>query len=530
MSKKTTWVVSVIAIIALGVGGGATAALVLTDDGGSSAAPTPTPSPSPETGAPASPAPTSDADPVNVPEGLERFYEQVPAWTACGSNECATLTVPVDYAEPDGATIDLNLERTVATDQAERVGSLVVNPGGPGAPGTSLVEDPTFAFGAPLLARMDIVAFDPRGTGESAPIDCVDDADLDDYLASDPSPDDAGEIEEFADTQAEFFAGCVESTDDLIGHVSTVEAARDMDVLRGALREDQLDYLGFSYGTTLGGVYAELFAENVGRFVLDGATDPTLDFRENSLSQARGFQTALDAYVEDCVAGADCFLGDSLQEGLDTISELLEEIEADPLPTADDRDLQIGNAFYGIVTPLYSRDNWPFLDQALQEALSGQGDTLLLLADFYSSRNAAGGFDDNSLEAFLAINCLDDPTSIDPAEVPAEFDVFDEASPTFGRVFAWGLAGCRGVQVEAAEPTPTITGEGAAPIVVLGTTRDPATPYEEAVALAEQLESGVLVTRDGDGHTAYNKDNACIDAAVEDYLLEGAVPEDGLTC
>lgn len=518
-------------VLVLGIGGGLGAAL-LVDSGsdGAASAPrsaSPSPSPSaPETTGPAEPP----VDPVNVPAGLEDYYAQVLGWSACGSNECATLTVPVDYDDPTGATVDLALERVPASDQADRVGSLVVNPGGPGAPGTSLVEDPTFAFGDPLLARMDIVAFDPRGTGASDPVDCVSDRELDDFLAQDPAPDDAAEGRALTAAQDDFFAGCVASSDDLIAHVSTVEAARDMDVLRGALREEQLAYLGFSYGTTLGGVYAELFPDNVGRFVLDGATDPTLDFRENALSQARGFQTALDAYVDDCVDGGDCFLGDTRAEGLSTIEDLLDEIDRTPLPTGGERDLEIGNAFYGVVTPLYSRDNWSFLDRALQEALDGSGDTLLLLADFYSSRNAAGGYDDNSLEANLAINCLDDPASLEPREVPAEYPAFDRASPTFGRVFAWGLLGCHGVEVTASEPTPTITAEGAAPIVVLGTTRDPATPYEEAVALASQLDSGVLVSRDGDGHTAYNKGNQCIDTAVEDYLLEGVVPDDGLEC
>ncbi|MCW2813777.1 MAG: transporter, partial [Nocardioides sp.] len=311
---------------------------------------------------------------------------------------------------------------------------------------------------------------------------------------------------------------------------STVEAARDMDVLRAVLGEEKLSYLGFSYGTTLGSTYASLFPANVGRFVLDGATDPTLDFRENALSQAAGFQTALDAYVDDCVAGGDCFLGGDRGAALATIDGLLADIEEEPLPTNQDRELSIGNAFYGLVTPLYSRDSWSFLDQGLQEALAGQGDTLLLLSDLYGSREAGGTYSDNSLEAILAINCLDDPTTIEPSEVPAEIPAFKEASPTFGEVFAWGLTGCHGIQVEAAEPPPTIEAEGAAPILVIGTTRDPATPYEEAVALAEQLASGVLLTRDGDGHTAYNKGNSCIDEAVEGYLLEGTVPDDGTTC
>ncbi len=514
-------------VLVVGIGGGVGAAFLIDSDPAGDARPSSTPTTS---AGPSPAAPTPSGDATNVPEGLEEFYSQTPAWTACDSNECATLTVPLDYADPEGQTIDLQLERVPASNQAARVGSLVVNPGGPGAPGTSLVDDPSFAFGGPLLARMDVVAFDPRGTGASAPVDCISDAELDDFLAQDPDPDDAAEEKQFVEEQEDFFAGCVERSADLVGHVSTVEAARDMDVLRGALREDDLSYLGFSYGTTLGGVYAELFPENVGRFVLDGATDPTLDFRENSLSQARGFQTALDAYADNCVEEGECFLGDSREAALATISDLLDRIDADPLPTSSERVLAIGNAFYGVVTPLYSRDNWPYLDQGLAEALDGTGDTLLLLADFYASRNASGGYDDNSLEAFLSISCLDDPAALDPADIPAEYDAFEEASPTFGRVFAWGLAGCRGIEVEASEPTPTIRAEGAAPIVVLGTTRDPATPYEEAVALASQLESGVLVTRDGDGHTAYNKGNACIDTAVEDYLIEGVVPEDGLEC
>ena len=219
-----------------------------------------------------------------------------------------------------------------------------------------------------------------------------------------------------------------------------------------------------------------------------------------------------------------------MQEGLDRISALLDEIDDQPLPTDDDRDLAIGNAFYGLVLPLYSEENWPVLDQGLQQAFDGDGTTLLLLSDFYGSRET-GTYADNSLEAISAINCLDDPTSISPAQVPKNLPDFEKVSPTFGDVFAWGLVELPRPR-SSSRPTnrSTIRAEGAAPIVVIGTTRDPATPYEEAVALADQLESGVLVSRDGDGHTAYNKGNDCIDVAVEDYLIEGTVPEDGLEC
>ncbi len=300
-------------------------------------------------------------------------------------------------------------------------------------------------------------------------------------------------------------------------------------MIRAALGQTTLTYAGFSYGTKLGATYAELFPEKVGRLVLDGAVDVSLPSRELSLAQAGGFETALRSYVGDCVEGGDCFLGETLDEGVQTISDLMDDIEDQPLPTQLGRDLAVGNAFYGLIAPLYSRETWNLLDQGLSQALDGNGSTLLLLSDFYASREG-DTYTDNSAEAILAINCLDDPYAIDPSQVPAQYADFERASPTFGRVFAWGLVGCRGIEVQSSEAPLEIRGEGAAPIVVTGTTRDPATPYRWAVALAQQLESGVLITRDGDGHTAYNAGNECVDAAIEAYLIEGTVPEDGLEC
>ena len=478
-----------------------------------------------------SPSPSSDPE-AQVPpsEELAQFYEQELDWSSCGSNECATLTVPVDYADPVGETVELALERAPARNQDNRGTSLVVNPGGPGAPGTDMATNAEGYFRPELLDRVDVVAFDPRGTGDSDPVDCLSDEELDAYIAQDPTPDDAAEGREYTVEQDEFFQGCVENSDSLVGHVSTVEAARDMDVLRAALGEEKLRYLGFSYGTTLGATYAELFPGKVGPFVLDGAIDQTLDFRQNALSQAAGFERALRSYVQNCLDGGDCFLGDSMAESLATITGLLDDIEQEPLPTGDERDLEIGNAFYGLVYPLYSQSAWPLLDDGLQEALDGNGATMLFLSDSYGSRQPGGGYADNSLEAIYAINCLDDPAFIEPEQVAGEIPAFEKASPTFGEVFAWGLIGCHGLQVEPSEPTPTIDANGAAPIVVVGTTRDPATPYEEAVALADQLESGRLLTRDGDGHTAYNKGNSCIDEAIEGFLLDGTPPDDGTEC
>ncbi|WP_319804228.1 alpha/beta hydrolase [Nocardioides dongkuii] len=526
MSPRTVRVVVLLVVLAMVLGALGVAIVGLTggdDDPGRSEG---SADARPEA-APPTPPPAGATDPPE-PQ-LAPYYSQELSWEACGEADCATLTVPLDYADPDGATIDLALLRVPAADPDERIGSLVVNPGGPGAPGTDYAERSGDSFRDPITDVFDVVGFDPRGTGESAPVDCLSDEELDEYLASDPAPDSPEEVEELVDQVTAFGEGCVERSGELAGHVSTIEAVRDMDVLRAALGEPELLYFGASYGTQLGATYAELFPDRVGRMVLDGAVDVSLTSREKSLQQAAGFETALRAYVEDCVAGGDCFLGDSVEEGLTRITDLLDEIDAEPLPTEDGRELEIGSAFYGLITPLYGRENWPLLDAGLEGALEGDGTVLMLLADFYASRES-GRYLDNSAEAIFAINCLDDPASLPAADVPGEFAAFEEASPTLGRVFAWGLVGCAGFTPRSAEPPLTIRGEGAAPIVVVGTTRDPATPYVWAEALADQLASAVLVTREGDGHTGYNAGNACVDEAIEAYLIDGIVPEDGLRC
>jgi len=515
-------VLALVAVFALALSAFVAVGLALR--GGTSDSPDVRPTPSPTT-----PPPSSVTQPPEP--ALADLYSQRIDWAPCDSNadhDCGTLTVPIDYADPQGETFELALLRVPAT--GERVGSLVVNPGGPGAPGTSYAAAAGNVFREPLLQGFDIVGFDPRGTGRSAPVDCLTDAGLDAYIAGDPTPDTPAEAAAYRESVLSFGAACEANTGPLLGHVTTIETARDMDVLRSALGEETLSYLGASYGTELGATYAELFPQQVGRLVLDGAVDVSLDPTTMSIDQAAGFETALRAYVQNCLDSTDnCFLGDSVDEGLATIADLLASIEEQPLP-AGDRELSVGNAFYGIVTPLYNRDYWFLLSTALASALEGKGSALMQLSDAYASRNPDGSYADNSMEANYAINCLDDPTSVPFAKVPSLFPAFEEASPTFGRIFAWGMTSCRGVQVESSEEELDIRGEGAAPILVLGTTRDPATPMKWAEALSAQLESGVLVERDGDGHTAYNAGNECIDTLVEDYLLDGTVPDDPTRC
>ncbi|WP_309647432.1 alpha/beta hydrolase [Nocardioides sp.] len=528
MSRTTRIVIIVLLVLAL-AGGSALAGLsvLLGNDsaGGSSSGSSGSSGPAVVVSTP--PAAGSQEPPV---PDLEPFYSQTIAWEPCGDNQCGTLEVPIDYRDAGGETIGLALVKVPATDPDARIGSMVVNPGGPGASGVGYAEAADDVFRAPIREHFDVVGFDPRGTGASDPVDCLSDNDMTAFLALDPDPDDAGEEQELTDGLRSFFEGCVANSDALVGHVTTAEAARDMDVLRAALGESTLTYFGASYGTKLGATYAELFPAKVGRLVLDGAVDVALPSREQSLGQAGGFEVALRAFVDNCVTETDsCFLGDSVDEGLATIKGLLDDIDAQPLPTSDGRELSVGSAFYGVVTPLYNRDYWYLLSQGLSTALNGDGTTLMLLADAYASRQN-GQYLDNSTEAIYAINCLDDPYAIAPDQVEAQVPDFEEASPTFGRLFAWGLVNCRDIQVESSEQALDIRGEGAAPILVVGTTRDPATPYEWAVGLADELASGVLLSRDGDGHTAYNSDNECIDSTIEAYLIDGTVPEDGTSC
>jgi pimeloyl-ACP methyl ester carboxylesterase len=510
--------VMVFALVALIVTAGVVIDNALNSDDASSAAQDRTPSSAP-------PQPMPQTDPK-----LAAYYDQKLAWHSCGHNDCTRLTVPLDYARPTGATIKLAVLRVPADKKSERIGSLVVNPGGPGGSGTNFASYGALQFGAELADHFDIVGFDPRGVGSSDPISCGSTAQLDQLLAMDPDPDDAAERNRMDALTAEFGNACLSASGDLARHISTKEAARDMDVLRAALGEPKLDYLGFSYGTFLGATYAEEFPANVGRFVLDGALDPSLSNASLSLEQARGFETALRAYVKDCVDAGGCILGDTVDEGTHRVRQLLDQLETKPLPTDGDRDLTEGLGMLGVWLPLYSKPRWGDLTEALTQAIKdGRGDDLLTLADQYASRGS-NGYDDNSMAALLAINCLDHDDFIPTKDVPSHFAQFEKASPTFGRAFAFSLSTCSNWPVQTGERSVALHAKGAPPIVVVGTTRDPATPLIWAQALAQQLDSGRLITRDGDGHTGFRQGNGCVDDAVEGWLVSGREPPPDLKC
>jgi pimeloyl-ACP methyl ester carboxylesterase len=491
----------------------------------------PVATPTADASTPSSTPSADDTEPLpGTDPKLARFYGQKLDWKDCGRAECALLTVPLDYATPEGKTLDLAVLKVPAQDEGSRVGSLVVNPGGPGGSGVSYAAAGSLQFGTPLSRTFDIVGFDPRGVGQSDPLECLDTGQLDALLAFDPDPDDLAERNEMDRLINRFGQGCLDKSGDLARHMSTKEVVRDMDILRAALGERKLNYLGASYGTLIGGTYAELFPGRVGRFVLDGAIDPSLSNEQLTLAQARGFETALRAYVKDCVDEGDCFLGGSVEGGIQRIQGLLDRVERTPLPTGEDRELTEGLAMLGIWMPLYLKEYWGQLSTGLEQAIvEGEGSVLLGLADLYTSRGP-GGFSDNSMEALYAVNCLDHNDYLPTEEVPAHFAQFVSVSPTFGRAFAFGLSTCSNWPIRSGEHTEALRAAGAPPIVVVGTTRDPATPLEWAQALANQLESGQLITRDGDGHTGFQRGNDCVDEAVESWLIKGVAPEPDLRC
>ena len=484
------------------------------------------------------PSPTLSAKPVPEPtesesaavDGLERYYTQDVEWASCrGQFECTEIQVPLDYERPDGETITLSLLKVPAGSPRQRVGSLVVNPGGPGGSGIEYAANTALYFGTEVRQAFDIVGFDPRGVGQSTPVDCVPDDRLDEFVASDPDPDTPAEIAASDRMAAELGRGCVQESGDLAAHVSTVEAARDVDIIRALLGDRRLTWFGASYGTFLGATYAELFPERVGRMVLDAALDPSLSSEEMSLAQARGFEVALRAYVGACVERGGCFLGRSVDEGAQRIRQFLDDVERQPIDGDGERMLAVGNAVLGIWAPLYNDGYWPLLDQALQQAFRGDGRALLGLSDAYTSRGPSG-YVDNSLEALYAVNCLDTDDPVPSSEAQELIPKFEDASPTFGAIFAYGLSSCAQWPVSRDHDPGPLTAPGAEPILVVGTSRDPATPLEWAEALASQLESGVLVARDGDGHGGYNAGNDCVDDVVEAYLVSGTVPKSDVTC
>lgn len=465
--------------------------------------------------------------------GLRRYYDQRLAWAACASFECTDLTVPIDYAKPGDGDIKIKVLRVKAQDQRRRIGSLVVNPGGPGGSGVDYAASADLIVGAPVRRYYDVVGFDPRGVGRSAPIDCLTDRQLDAFLGTDPTPVGQAQEQDLLGEAKALAAGCERNNPKLLPHVSTVDAAKDMDVLRAALGEQQLTYLGKSYGTFLGSTYAGLFPKRVGRFVLDGVLPPDLTSAELGEGQARGFELATRAYVQNCIDGGRCVVGDSVEQGMQWIRSFLQGLDAKPLPSGDTAVPQLNEAWasLGLAEALYDQTSWGSLSDALRAAKAGDGSQLMGLADGYARRQPGGKYTSNLLEVINAVSCLDRPDSPDLSTYERYAKDFSKTAPTWGPFLAWSALPCGVWPVKGGTPPHKISAPGSATIVVVGTTRDPATIYEWSKRLRDQLSNAVLVTRDGDGHTAYRSgNNLCVDNAIDAYYVQGTVPKDGLTC
>lgn len=487
------------------------------------------------TGGSGAAAPSQRPSGASGPAALKKFYAQKVSWRDCGvvNFQCGTVRAPLDYARPEGAEVKLAVSRVRATGPGKRLGSLLVNPGGPGGSAVGYLQGYAgIGYPAPVRARYDLVGVDPRGVARSEPVECLTGKRMDAYTQVDQTPDDAAEQKALADAYKEFAAACRQKSGKVLPHVSTVEAARDMDIVRAALGDQKLTYVGASYGTFLGATYAELFPARVGRLVLDGAMDPSLTAEQLNRDQTAGFETAVNAFAADCVKKTDCPLGTtSTAAALDRLRRFFRDTDAKPVPTGESRPLGESLATTGVIAAMYDEAAWPELREALTRAMGGEGSALLALADSYYEREADGTYA-NLMSANAAVNCLDLPPAFPggPADVVKDVPAFEKASSVFGRNLAWAALNCTYWPTPATGHAHRVTAEGAAPIVVVGTTRDPATPYKWARSLAAQLSSGILLTYEGDGHTAYGRGSDCIDTAINTYLLDGTPPAEGKRC
>jgi pimeloyl-ACP methyl ester carboxylesterase len=463
---------------------------------------------------------TSTTDAVGPATGID--------WEECGVEnvDCGYLTVPLDYENPDGDTIELFVARHNALDPDNRIGSLLVNPGGPGFGGSVLAFAANQIYSESILERFDIIGWDPRGTGESIPgVDCVDDYDLW-FTEGDITPDTDAERQESIDKTKEYVDVCLDDNAAFIEYVGTNNSARDMDSIRQALGEETISYFGFSYGSELGAVWVTLFPDTVRAAVLDGAADPNADSIDAGLQQRRGFEEALGRFLAQCSSNRACrFHNDGDAEG--AFDELMELIDENPLPTREGRpDLTRGMALVAVAQAMYDQQYWSTLEGALAAAADDDGSALLDLWDTYYQRQPDGTYG-NELEAFGAIGCADEDERYTIEEADSFVPLFQEAAPRFSP-YTLGNYSCT-FWPPALDPRVDITGVGAGPIVVIGTTGDASTPLESTRNMARALEDGRLLVVDAEQHTGYSA-SPCAQDVVDRYLIDLEAPDDETEC
>ncbi len=466
-------------------------------------------------------------------DSVEGFYDQQLTWDDCGTDlKCSEVLVPIDYANPEVGTAKISINWLASTGKGD-LGWLLENPGGPGSSGVDFVAAGGEQVGSQeLRARYQVIGFDPRGVQRSAPIKCFDAKGTDHLLYDDFGP--TGSEAELAQIRAEmkdFIAACEKNSGKIFGFVDTVSAARDMDIIRSALGSEKLNYLGFSYGTFLGTTYAALFPKNVGRMVLDGAMDPSVTDEQQSLNQLKAFNQSLRNYLADCLSKDSCLFSGTVDSAMAKIDKLFLALESKPIKTEGSRLLNADTAVTGLIMTLYSEDYWQYLDQAFEGAFKGDGSMFLRLADFYNDRNPDGTYASNTFEANFAVSCLDSRADASPEAMAKQNSKALAISPFLGRFWQNGAAGCEQWPYPVAKKPSSYSAAGSAPIVVIGTTGDPATPYWQSQNLANKiLTNGHLITYNGEGHTAYGRSNSCVVEAVDDFLIDGIVPKEDPNC
>jgi pimeloyl-ACP methyl ester carboxylesterase len=452
------------------------------------------------------------------------------SWSACGGGfQCATLSVPLDDAQPAGPTVGLAVIRHPAGDPAHRIGSLVVNPGGPGGSGVDFVRAVADTYPPALLRRFDLVGFDPRGSGRSDPVRCGDT--IDPLFDAPFAPSDDAERAALVAAVRQVAAACEVQSGALLAHVSTQDTARDLDRLRAALGDNTISFVGGSYGSYLGTVYATFFPSRVRAFVLDGAVDPTQDATASTLAQARGFEQALDDFLADCSARTSCAFhhGGHAAAAYDALRDRSARVSI-PAAHADGRAVNETRFDAGVIETLYGgRASWPALADALAAADRGNAAKLLAQADAFIGRTGNGG-DDDALDSFWAISCLDGPVTPTLTAAAQVETQAAKAAPRLGAFVANNSLICSVWPVPPVAAPPALDAAGAPALLVIGNTRDPATPLAAAKGLTGELSRARLLVVDDEAHTAFATANSCVDAVVTRYLVDRVLPRAGTRC
>ena len=460
----------------------------------------------------------------DYPKTLAGYYAQEIDWKSCNQDFlCATLAVPIDYKKLSTGTFEIALLKYEART-GKKLGSLIVNPGGPGGSGVDYAYAAEYIFSPAILDRYDIVGFDPRGVSRSAPIRCLTDKELDANNNSDSKPDNEAEFQQILQDTKKYVEKCKDKNKHLTSY-STANVARDLDILRATLGDKQLNYMGKSYGTYLGTLYAQFFPEKVGRVVLDGAVDPSISNFQQTLTQAVGFDQAFTSFAADCNKRKNCTLPEDEDAAVAEMMKLFNLAANKPFPTnkKSGRTLSESMMVLGTASAMYdSQTGWPQLRRAIAEARNGYGDTFLKLADEYTGRQNDGSYPNNEFDSGAVIDCLDfnEPRSVE--QIRSDAKAFEAKAPLFGPYLAYGGVTCKFFNQDSEvtiEPTMT-----ANPVIVIGTTGDPATPYEWAQGLNKLLINSCLISLMGEGHTGQGQGNACIDDQIDDFYLTGKAP------